>query len=315
MSVKIKEKKAAYFTKLVGLFQEYKRAFIVDCDMVGSKQIQNVRLAIRGKGEALMGKNTMIRKCLRDNMEEHPHLEALLPHIQGNTAFIFVKEDFDSIRDIINANFVGAAARAGVIAPIDVSIPKGVTSLQPTETSFFQALNISTKITKGSIEILADVDLIHAGRKVMPGEAALLQKLGIKPFTYGLDIVAVYENGNVFDPAVLDITDDDVKAKFLGALNNVAALCLAAGYPTLVSVTHSFLNGYKNVLAVSVATDYTFPLAQKVKDFLADPNAMAAAAAAAAGPAAAKAPAAAAKAPEPEPVEEEEEDVDFDLFD
>jgi large subunit ribosomal protein LP0 len=86
---------------------------------------------------------------------------------------------------------VGAAARAGVVATVDVVIPKGVTSLQPTETSFFQALNISTKITKGNIEILSDVDLIKKGRKVMPGEAALLQKLGVKPFTYGLEILAV----------------------------------------------------------------------------------------------------------------------------
>jgi len=180
-----------------------------------------------------------------------------------------------------------------------VTIPKGVTSLQPTETSFFQALNISTKITKGNIEILSDVDLIKKGRKVMPGEAALLQKLGVKPFTYGLEILAVYDDGALFEPAVLDISESDLIAKFQSGINNVAAVSLAANYPTLAAVPHAFINGYKNVLSIALSTEYTFPLAKKVKDFLSDPEAMARAAAASAAPAAKGASSAAAAPAEP----------------
>jgi len=289
--------------------------------MVGSKQIQNVRLAIRGKGAMLMGKNTMIRKCIRENLAEHPQLEVLLPYILGNNAFVFIKNDFDVIRKIIQDHFVGAAARAGVIAPIAVTIPKGVTSLQPTETSFFQALNISTKITKGAIEILNDVDLLKKGNKVQPGEAALLQKLGVKPFTYGLEILAVYDDGSIFEPSVLDISEADLLSRFQSGLNNVAAVSLATDYPTLASIPHSIINGYKNALSIALTTEYTFPLAQKVKDFLSDPEAIAraVAAASAASSAPAKGGAAPAKAAAAAPVEEEkdeeEEAVSFDLFD
>jgi len=311
-----KEKKQEYFTKLARLFETYSKIFLVDVDMVGSKQIQNVRLQLRGQAEILMGKNTMIRKCMRQNLEAMPQLEALLPRVEGNIGFLFIKGEFDPIRKVLADNFVGAAARAGAVAPVDVTIPKGVTPLQPTETSFFQALNINTRITKGAIEILDDVHLIKKGIKVLPGEAALLQKLGIRPFTYGLSISAVYEEGQVYDAAVLDLTMDDIAMSFQTGLQRMAALCLGAKYPTLVSIPHSIINGYKNVLAISIATDYTFPLAQKIKDFLSDPEAMAKAAAAASAPAAggSAAPAAAA-APEPEEEEEEEEAMDFDLFD
>lgn len=41
-------------------------------------------------------------------------------------------------------------------------------------------------------------------------------------------------------------------------------MCLEIGYPTLASVPHSIINGYKRVLAVAVETDYSFPLAEKV---------------------------------------------------
>ena len=64
------------------------------------------------------------------------------------------------------------------------------------------------------------------------------------------------------------------------------------------------------MLAIAVGTDYTFPLADKVKGYLANPGAFASAAPAAAGGGGG----AAAKAPEPEE-EEEEEVMDFDLFD
>lgn len=78
----------------------------------------------------------------------------LLPHIKGNVGFVFTKEDLPDIRDLLLANKVAAPAKAGAIAPIDVFVPKGNTGLGPEKTSFFQALAIPTKISKGTIEIL-----------------------------------------------------------------------------------------------------------------------------------------------------------------
>lgn len=55
----------------------------------------------------------------------------------------------------------------------------------------------------------------------------------------------------------------DVKFVTQG-VRNVASVCLEIGYPTLASLPHTIINGYKNVLAVTVETDYSFPLADKV---------------------------------------------------
>lgn len=54
-----------------------------------------------------------------------------------------------------------------------------------------QALNIPTKINRGTVEIVSDVHLIKAGEKVGGSEATLLSKLGIKPFSYGLVLLKV----------------------------------------------------------------------------------------------------------------------------
>jgi large subunit ribosomal protein LP0 len=165
--------------------------------------------------------------------------------------------------------------------------------------------------SNSSIEIVADVHLIKQGDKVGASQAALLGKLGVRPFKYGLEIMQVFENGALFDPKVLDLTDDVLLERVAAAVANVAALSLAANYPTLASVPHSVVDGYKNVLAIALATEYSFPLADKVKEILKNPGAFAAAAA----PAAAAAGGGKAEAKKEEPEEEEEEDMGFSLFD
>lgn len=86
----------------------------------------------------------------------------------------------------------------------------------------------------------------------------------MKPFKYGLEVVKVYDGGSLFDTAVLDITDDNLVASVGAALANVAALSFAANYPTIACVPHLVIDGYKNVLAIALETDYSFPLADKV---------------------------------------------------
>merc|ERR1711872_1109112 len=306
--------KANYFAKLVTLLEEYPKCFIVGADNVGSKQMQEIRIALRGKAVVLMGKNTMMRKAIRGHIEKNPDLERLLPHIKQNVGFVFTKSDLTEVRDLLLANKVKAPAKAGALAPLDVTVPAQNTGMGPEKTSFFQALSIPTKITKGTIEIIADVHLITAGDKVGMSEATLLNMLKISPFTYGLVVQKVYDSGSVFDPEILDITDDDLKAKFMSGVANVAALSLAISYPTIASVPHSVVNGMKNLLAVAAVTDISFKEAEMLKEFLADPSKFAAAAAPAAAAAAAPAAAAAAKEPEPES-EDEDDDMGFGLFD
>ena len=81
----------------------------------------------------------------------------------------------------------------------------------------------------------------------------------------GLGRAQVFEQGALYDPMVLDIKEDDLMDAVTIAITRIAAASLELSYPTLASIPHSVVNGYKNVLAISVATDYDFPLAEKVR--------------------------------------------------
>jgi large subunit ribosomal protein LP0 len=301
--------KEAYDAKLCHLMDTHTKCFIVQADNVGSKQFMDIRAAIRENSKVIMGKNTMVRRCIRSYVERtgNEQWAGIVDHINGNVGLVFTTGDLTTVKDTIAEFKVGAPAKVGTLAPVNVSIPAGNTGMDPSQTSFFQVLNIPTKITKGTIEITADIQVVTAGEKVGASEATLLAKLGIKPFSYGLKVQTVYEDGSIYDAKVLDITDDDLSAFVTTGVQRIAALCRQTATPSIAAAPHAVVDGYKNVLALALETEFSFPLADKIKEVLANPGAFVAAAAAPA--------AAGADAPAAVEEEEEDEDMGFDLFD
>lgn len=273
-------KKEDYRERLLEYLREYKKCIIVDADNVTSNQLHRVRAHIRGRAVMLMGKNTQIRAAIAEYVEEtgETQLRDLVRLVQNNVGLVFTNESLLEIRELLLKETIGAPAKAGAMAPKTVVVPAQNTGLEPKETSFFQALNIPTKITKGTVEIMQDVVVITEGTRVGSSEAALLNKLGIKPFTYGLQVRAIYDEGSTYENWVLDLQDEDFAQWFASGVEEIASISLAINYPTIASVPHSILNGYKNVLSIAVATNIDFPLARQVKDILENPDAFIAAA-------------------------------------
>jgi len=307
----VSKRKLDYRARLESYLEQYRSIAIMTVDNVGSNQLQKIRIVLRGKAAVLLGKNTIMRKVIR----EHPNtqLHKLLPLLKGNIGFIFTNADLSEIKKLVTANKVPAAAKVGSVAPTSFTLPEGPTGLDPGQTSFFQALNIATKIVKGSIEIINPVPIIKEGERVSASASALLSKLNIKPFFYGARLPLVYESGTVYDAKVLDFTQEDLVSKFRSGVSKLTAVALQIGYPTASTVPHSIGRAFKNAVALALSTDITFKQAEKFKEMAKNPGAFAAAAPAAA----AGAPAAAAKKKEePKKEEPEEEENAFGgLFD
>jgi len=312
------ERKVAFANQLKGLVANNKHVLVISADNVGSQQMHLVRAELRKgpKAEILMGKNTMIKKVLRTYAQEtgDATYNKLADLCRLNVGLVFTNDDMSAVKNVLEKNKVVAAAKAGAAAQCDVFLPAGPTGLEPTQTSFFQALGIATKINKGSIEIISQVQLCKEGERVGPSEAVLLTKMGVKPFNYGLLVKSVFTEGAVLNPAVLAITNDDIIKVFQAGVARVAAVGLATGYPVAPAIPHLVVKGFKNMLSLCLTTEISFPAAEKMVDMVKNPEkyASAAPAAAAAAPAAGGGKPAAAAAPEPE---EAEEDVGFSLFD
>lgn len=316
------QKKMDYSDRLNAALTEYSRILIVEADNVLSDQMHDVRKALRGKAVIIMGKNTLIRKVFKNRVEKDPSpvnqnlADAFLGGVlTGNVGLVLTNMDINAILDILAQFKVNAAARVGAIAPITVVVPAGKTGLEPTQTHFFMALNIPTKIEGGQVTILKDVTVVKPGDKVGPSEAKLLLKMKMKPFMYGLETKFVYDDGVMFPRSAVGVKDDALEGFIATAVANIAAVSLETGLTTPPAVAHVVLGAFKDILAVAVATKTTFDdfgAASFIQAIQEGKVAAAAPAAAAAGGGAA----AAKPAEKKEEKKEEEENTDFgmDLF-
>jgi large subunit ribosomal protein LP0 len=155
-----RQRKEDYWVKLWKLTDEYKKAILVDCDNVSSKQLNTIRIKLRPhKAVMLMGKNTLMKAAMNHKMKEPvegdddyqerkdsfkpcPELEKIVQLLKGNTGIIFSNGDLSDIKKIIDAEKREAPAKVGSVAPDEVWIRAGPTGLDPKQTSFFQQLNI-----------------------------------------------------------------------------------------------------------------------------------------------------------------------------
>jgi len=276
-----KEKKGVYAKNLVELLGNYNKILLVNIDNVGAFSLQKTRQALRGKAHLLFGKNTLIRKTIRDYVEkcteagnkESARIEQLLPFLRGNVGLVFTNEELASIKDVIESFKQKAPAKVGQLAPIDVFVDPGPTGMEPTQTQFLQALNIASKIVKGQVEIINRVHLVKQGEKVGNSEAALLDKLNILPFSYSTEVRFVYDAGFVYPSSLLNLGEQDVLSLLSKGIQRIATISIQTGMPSLASVPHQIATAYRNLISISIETDYDFEGSKEVKAFLKDPSA------------------------------------------
>jgi large subunit ribosomal protein LP0 len=189
-----------------------------------------------------------------------PGLSILLPLLKDKIALIFSDASVFELKKQIEANKIPTEARVGALSPIDFAVPAGPTGLDPSQINFFHALNVSTKIVKGQIEITKDFKVCSVGKKVKASEAALLKKLNLKPFEYGMKITQVYDNGAIVPESVYSIDPAALLTSFQSGIKNLVGLSLEAGYPIEATIPLIIGNAFKNIAALSIESGYNFDL-------------------------------------------------------
>jgi len=243
-------KKENYYERIQEQALKYKNCLFVNADNVSSLQISKLRRRLRDIGAyMIMGKNTLMKSALthantkpeegdadyeerKGNWTFSTNIDKIIGQLKGNTNLIFTNGDLADIKTVLDSEVRESPAKAGMIAPKDVSVPVGPTGLDPKQTNFFQTLQIQTKIVKGQIDIIAEKQVIFVDTKVDSTQAALLDKLKIYPFEYKMKITKILQDENLFDAAVLDKTESVILAAFSRAVGMQTALALGLGVPT-----------------------------------------------------------------------------------
>jgi large subunit ribosomal protein LP0 len=271
----IPQKKVDLCERFVSLFRKYPRFALVTAENVTATQLLHIRHDLGADCELAFGKNSLMRQAVDELSTEIPELCSINDHLVNGAGICFTNAPFQRIKEVLDANRIGSRAKAGAIAPVDVVITPMRTSLDPNKVSVLHALNIQSKIFKGTIEITSQKLLFKRGDKVGASEANLLGILGIQPFQYTLNMEKLYDNGNIYDPAVLEISESRLAGAFANALRAVAALSLAVGSINDASVPHLVRSAFANVASVAVALEIPLREIAGIQAILADPEALA----------------------------------------
>jgi len=172
--------------------------------------------------------------------------EALSEKLQGSPALLFSEVNPFSLARIITENKSEAPAKEGDIAPSDIMIPAGPTSLPPGPViGDLQKARIPASIEGDKIHVKQDTLVAKEGDEINSILAGVLAKLGVTPMEIGLNLLAVWEDGTIYEKDILFVPQSQYIEDLVSAHQNAFNLAINAGYPTkdtmplLLSKAHS----------------------------------------------------------------------------
>jgi len=206
------------------LIDSYKTIGIIDMANMPSSQLQKMKAQLKDRILIVMTRLRLIKLALENKKDSKKGLSELEKYFKGVPALIFSNEDSFKISKTLIKNKSPAAAKPGQTAPYDIMIPKGPTPFTPGPViAELSQLGLKTSVEAGKISIKDDTVVAKAGAVISDKLANVLAKLGIEPMEIGLNLVATYENGNVYDGSILRIDEkeytDNIKKLYKESLN------------------------------------------------------------------------------------------------
>ncbi|MGB9577024.1 MAG: 50S ribosomal protein L10, partial [Candidatus Norongarragalinales archaeon] len=225
-----RQEKQEFVEKVKADLKKYKVAAIVSIKGLKSSQYNAIKKKIRGDAVIEVGRKTLLTRALNEARPELKELEGFM-----SEAELLLLTDLPAFKifKLLKQNKSKTFAKAGQTANNDIIVPAGETNLAPGPvlTELKQA-KIDAKIQGPKIVINKDCVVARKGEVISPAVASVLSKLDIKPFEVGIEVKAVWENGVIFTPDILDVDEEWYRSAIARAHNESVAVALAAQYFT-----------------------------------------------------------------------------------
>jgi large subunit ribosomal protein L10 len=215
------------------LLVEYPIIGVVNMINLPTKQLQKMRADLRKTVVLRMTKRRLIKRAIEKIKAKKPGIEKIEEQLKGMPALLFTRDNPFALYKVLQKNKSNAPAKAGQIAPKDITVKAGVTSFAPGPIiGELGAFGIKAGIEGGKVAIKADTIVVEEGEVINDKLAGILTRLGIEPMEIGLSLTAVYENGNIFTSKVLAIDEEVYKQNITQAARWALNLAVETAYPT-----------------------------------------------------------------------------------
>lgn len=243
-----KKKKERIVSDLVSSLKNCKAVGLVDLRTLPDKQFQSMRKKLRGKATFVVVKNNLIKKALQGAAKG----EKLIEELKGPSALILTDMDPFDLFKTVKKGKGKAYAKPGQIAPADIIVPAGETTLPPGPAlSELKSAGIDARIMGGKVVVGKDSTVAKHGEKVSPNAAKALRTLGIEPFEVGMTVSAIWEDGTLYPLAVLDVDEAKLLSDLAQAASSAMNLSVNAAYPTSGNAKVLLAKGSREARAVA----------------------------------------------------------------
>jgi large subunit ribosomal protein L10 len=226
---------------------------IIDIGGIPAPQLQQMRGGIRAKAQIRASKNTLILKALDDAESHIKGISALKNEVHGQAAIIATDLNPFALFREIKATRKNAPAKGGETASHDIEVLAGDTPFKPGPiVGELQKAGIPAAISEGKVVIKSDKVLVEAGQKISRELAQMLSRLDIFPIELGLKLNAVYENGDIYRPDVLDIDMDRFMGQLRTASFTALGLAMETGWANAQTIRPLLAKAYRSAHTLAV---------------------------------------------------------------
>jgi len=229
MNELILKQKQEFVSNLAEKIKKFKVIAVADIRNYPDRHLQAVRRKLRGSAELVVAKNSLIKRALEQAGKE-PELTNIMT---GPTALVMTDMNPFQLYKFVKQSKGKAAAKPGQLAPYEIVIPAGETSLPPGPVlSELKQGGVNAQIKGGKVVIATDSVVAKAGQKITDAAAKALQKLGIEPFEVMFNILAASEGGVIYKKDVLDVDEEKLLADIGRCASEALNLSFNIAYPT-----------------------------------------------------------------------------------
>lgn len=250
----VSESKRKEVAQLEKLLQEYPVIGIINAENLPSKQLQQVKSQVKDAVFVRMSKKRLIRIAL-DNLEGKVRdIEKLKGNLKGMPMLVFTRDNPFKLYRLLASKTTSAAAKPGQTAPSDLVIGAGPTPFPPGPIiGELGKAGLKTAIENGKVVIKSPKVVVREGETITPGQAELLAKFGLEPMEIGLNLVAAFEGGLVYEKSVLAVDQKEYIANIQRIGVEAIALAMAIGYINRGTIGHMVKKAYTDAKALADA--------------------------------------------------------------
>jgi len=246
-----KQKTVKQFTDLV---RNWAIVGVVDMENLPAKQLQNMREQLRDSVQILMSKKRLIKIAIENCKKDKPGIEKLEAYLRGMPAMIFTNENPFTLYKKLDKNKSSAPAKAGQQATKDIIVPSGPTPFSPGPIiGELGALKIKAGIEDGKVAVKQDTKVASEGDIINAQLASILTRLGIEPMEIGLNLIAVYEEGEVYTKDILAVDETEYLSKIASAAREAFSLAIGVGYATEDTISMLLQKAYLDAKALGLS--------------------------------------------------------------